>query len=186
MAEQSYISGRILPFKCIDRFEVNKPFWKKDSTLVNMRVNIPRRSFTAVVMLFRDDAKDSEKFVYPNIEDVKITIDGSTNQVFSGGSGGIGKTGMYRAARDFFLDHTEEVITPKQFFCDNKFALVSDLRVVNDKNVISGGKQILNTQDGISIEIEKKATSKNITCYMFVVSDGLINITDKTVTRVSK
>ena len=66
-------------------------------------------------MLFRDDAKDSEKFVYPNIEDVKITIDGSTNKVFSGGSGGIGKTGMCRAARDFFFDHTEEVITPEDF-----------------------------------------------------------------------
>ena len=60
------------------------------------------------------------------------------------------------------------------------------MRVVNDKNVISGGKQILNTQDGITIEIEKKATTKDLTCYMFVVSDGLINITDKTVTRVSK
>ena len=44
MAEQSYISGRTLPFEVIDRFEVNKAYWKKDSTLVNMRVNIPRRS----------------------------------------------------------------------------------------------------------------------------------------------
>ena len=61
-----------------------------------------------------------------------------------------------------------------------------DLRTVNDKNVIANGKQILNTQDGVSIEIEKKATSKDINCYMFVVLDGLINITDKTVSRVSK
>ena len=186
MAEQSYISGKTLPFKVIDRFEVDKAYWKKDSTLVNMQVNIPRRSLTAIIMLFRDDAKDSEKFFYPNIEDVKITIDGSTNKVFSGGSGGIGKTGMYKAARDFFLDHTEEVITPEDFYCKNHFALVLDLRVVNDHNVISGGKQILNTQDRISIEIEKKATAKDLTCYMFVVSDGLINITDKTVSRVSK
>ena len=117
---------------------------------------------------------------------MKLTIDGSTNQVFSGGSGGIGKTAMYRAAIDFFLDNTENTITQEEFFCDNKFSLVLDLRVVNDKNVISGGKQIFNTQDGISIEIEKKATGKDLTCYMFVVSDGLINITDKTVTHVSK
>ena len=74
MAKQSYISGRTVPFKVIDRFEVNKAFWKKDSTFVNMRVNIPRRSMTGIVMLFRDDVKDSEKFVYPNIEDVKLTI----------------------------------------------------------------------------------------------------------------
>ena len=128
MAEQSYISGRTIPFKCIDRFEVNKAFLKKDSTLVNMRVDIKRRSMCALVMLFRYDAKDSEKFVYPNIEDVKLTIDGSTNQVFSGGSGGITKTGMYRAARDFFLDNTENTITQQEFYCDNKFALVLDFR----------------------------------------------------------
>lgn len=68
MAEQSYISGRTVPFKCIDSFEVNKALWKKDGTLFNMRVNIPRRSMCAVVMLFWDDSKDSEKFVYPTLK----------------------------------------------------------------------------------------------------------------------
>ena len=62
-AEQSYLDGRTIPFKCIDRYETNKAGWKKDGTLVNMRVNISRRSMNVIVMLFRDDAKDSEKFV---------------------------------------------------------------------------------------------------------------------------
>ena len=134
MAEQSYISGRTIPFKNIDRFEINKVEWKKDTTLVNMRVNVPRRSLSAVVMLFRDDTTgDSEKFVYPNIEDVKLTIDRSTNQVYSGGTGGITKSGMYKTCRDFFLDHTEEVITPEDFYAGDKFALVLDLCSVPDK-----------------------------------------------------
>ena len=150
-----------------------------------MRVNVPRRSLTAVVTLFRDDTNnDSEKFVYPNIKNVKSTIDGSTNQVYSGGSGGVTKSGMYRACRDFFLDHTEEVITPEDFYTGNKFALVLDLRTVADKNVTANGKQIMNTQSGLSIEITKKATSKDITCYLYLVSDGLINIADKTVNKV--
>ena len=187
MAEQSYISGRTILFKNIDRFEVNKAEWKRDTTLVNMRVNVPRRSLMAVVMLFRDNTTDdSETFVYPNIEDVKLTIDGLTNQVYSGGSGGITKSGMYKAARDFFLDYTEQVITPVDFYTGNKFALVLDLRTVANKNVIANGKQIMNTQSGLSIEITKKATSKDITCYLYLISDGLINITNKTVTRVSK
>ena len=29
MAEQSYITGRTIPFKCVDRYEVNKAIWKK-------------------------------------------------------------------------------------------------------------------------------------------------------------
>ena len=40
-AEQSYVSGRTIPFKSIDRYETNKANWKKDTTLVNMGVNIP-------------------------------------------------------------------------------------------------------------------------------------------------
>ena len=186
MAEQSYISGRTIPFKCVDRYEVNKAVWGKSSKLVNMRVNISRRSMNAIVMLFRDDAKDSEKFVFPNLKDVKITIDGSTNTRYSGGSGGVTKTQMYEAARDFFLDNTENTITQEDFFCGNKFALVIDSRAVNDKNVIANGREIINTQEGASIEIEMTATSKDLTCYMFVVSDGIINILNKMVTRVSK
>ena len=51
-AEQSYVSVRTIPFKCIDRYEMNKADWKKDTILVNMRVNIPRRSMNAIIMLF--------------------------------------------------------------------------------------------------------------------------------------
>ena len=85
-AEQSYPDGRTIPFKCIDRYETNKADWKKETTLVNMRVNIPRRSMNAIVMLFRDDTKDSEKFVFPNLKDIKVSIDGTTNALYSGGA----------------------------------------------------------------------------------------------------
>ena len=77
-------------------------------------------------------------------------------------------------------------ITQEEFFCDNKFAAVIDMRTVNDKNVIAKSCEIINTQEGISIEIEKEATAKDLTCYMFLVSDGLINIQNKHVVKVSK
>ena len=186
LAEKSYISGRTIPFKCVDRYETNKADWKKDTTLVNMRVNIPRKSMNAIVMLFWDDAKDSEKFVYPKIKVIKATIDGTTNALYSGESGGLTKSGMYKAARDFFLDNDNNTVTPRQFFNGNMFAAVIDLRAVNDKNIIANGREIINTQDGVLIEIEKEATSKDLTCYMYVVSDGLVNIQDKNVVRVTK
>ena len=151
-----------------------------------MRVNIPRRSMNAIIMLFQDDAKDSEKYIHPNLKTVKATIDGSTNVLYSGGEGALTKVGMYEGARDFFLDNEQNTITQEQFFCDNKFALVIDLRTVSDKNVIANGREIINTQEGVVLEIEKSATTKDLTCYMFVISDALINIQDKIVTRVSK
>ena len=140
----------------------------------------------AIIMLFRDNAKDSEIFVYPNLKDIKVSIDGTTNALYSGGSGGLTKSGMYEAARDFFLDDDNNTITQEEFFCDNKFAAVIDMRTINVKNVIANGREIINTQERVSIEIEKTATSKDLTCYMFVVSDGLINIQNKHVVRVSK
>ena len=93
---------------------------------------------------------------------------------------------MYKAARDFFLDDENNTISQEEFFCDNKFAAVIDLRTINDENVIANGREIINTQEGVSNEIEKTATAKDLTCYMFVVSDGLINIQNKHVVRVSK
>ena len=140
----------------------------------------------AIIMLFRDDAKNNEKFVFPNLKDIKVSIDGTTNALYSGGSGGLTKSGMYEAARNFFLDDDNNTITQEEFFCDNKFADVIDMRTVNDKNVIANSREIINTQEGVSIEIEKEATAKDLTCYMFVVSDGLINIQNKHDVGVSK
>ena len=93
---------------------------------------------------------------------------------------------MYEAARNFFLDDENNTITLEEFFCDHKFAAVIDMRSVSDKYVIANGREIINTQEGVSIEIEKEATAKDLTGYMFVVSDGLINIENKHVTRVTK
>ena len=83
-------------------------------------------------------------------------------------------------------EDNNNTITQEEFLCNNKFAAAIDMRTVNDKNVIANGQEIINTQEGVSIEIEKEATAKDLTCYMFVVSDGLINIQNKHVVRVSK
>ena len=182
MAEQSYTSGTTWPYKFIENAETNKSDWIKSSTRVNMRVNLPRKSMNAVVMLFRDDAKDSEKFVYPNISKVEVAIEGVPNALHTHA---MEKYGMYEAARDFFLDYEFNTISPRAFFKD-KFALVLDMRTINDKYVWANGREILNSQAGVAIEITKEATTKDLTCYMFVVSDALVNIQNKNIITVSK
>ena len=167
MAEQSYPVGRTIPYKSIDRYKTNSANWKKDTTLVNLRVNIPKRSMNAIVVLFKDDA---EEFVFPKIKTIKVSIDETTNALYSGGEGGLTRSGMYDAARDFFLDNDDDTITQEEFFCDNRFAAVMDMRAVNEKNLLMSGREIINTQEGVMIEIEKETTAKDLTCFMYVVS----------------
>jgi hypothetical protein len=54
----------------------------------------------AIVMLFTNKTKtDSEEFVYPNIEKVRVTVEGVPNEVYSQG---IPKTRLYEEARRLF------------------------------------------------------------------------------------
>ena len=61
--------------------------WNKSSTLINETINLPRKSMKAVVLLFRNKTvTDSEEYVYPNIESIKVTIEGIPNSVYSQGT----------------------------------------------------------------------------------------------------
>ena len=58
--------------------------WVNSSTLVNKTIDLPRKSMKAVVLLFRNKTIiNSEEYVYPNIESVKVTIEGIPNSVYS-------------------------------------------------------------------------------------------------------
>ena len=79
---------------------MKKTEWSKDSTIINETINVPRRSMKAVVMLFTNKTKtDSEEYIYPNIEKVRVTIEGVPNAVYSQG---IPKTRLYEEARRLF------------------------------------------------------------------------------------
>ncbi|CAB3995951.1 Hypothetical predicted protein [Paramuricea clavata] len=133
-------------------------------------------SMKAIVMLFTNKTKtDSEEYIYPNIEKVRVTIEGVPNAVYSQG---IPKTRLYEEARRLF--GTDEIShqTLTGFFKDKKFALVIDLRTASDSNTYGNGAKIQNTQSGILVEITKKATTADVAWYLFVLSDGVIKITN--------
>jgi hypothetical protein len=55
----------------------------------------------AIVMLFTNKIKtDSKEYVYPNIEKVRVTVEGVPNAVYSQG---IPKTRLYEEARRLFI-----------------------------------------------------------------------------------
>ncbi|CAB4017789.1 Hypothetical predicted protein [Paramuricea clavata] len=173
-AEGLYGSERELSFEYATLMK--KMEWSKDSTIINETINVPRRSMKAIVMLFTNKTKtDSEEYIYPNIEKVRVTIEGVPNAVYSQG---IPKTRLYEEARRLF--GTDEIShqTLTGFFKDKKFALVIDLRTASDANTYGNGAKIQNTQSGILVEITKKATTADVACHLFVLSDGIIKITN--------
>ena len=80
-----YSSGRSLSSEHVTSVKALE--WSKDSTFINENVNLPRKPMKAIVMLFTNkNRKDSEQYVYPNIESVKITIQGVPNSVLPQGN----------------------------------------------------------------------------------------------------
>jgi hypothetical protein len=77
--ESQYNAGRKLSFEHV--ILMKKTEWSKDSTIINETINEPRRSMKAIVILFTNKTKtDSEEYVYPNIEKVRVTVEGVPTQ----------------------------------------------------------------------------------------------------------
>ena len=178
----NYSQGRSLSFNHVTLMKTVE--WDKDATLHNETINIPRKSMKAVVLLFRNKTvTDSEEFVYPNITEVKISVEGVPNSIYSQG---MPKSRFFEEAFRIFhcgYESCESVMSLEKFYKD-AFALCIDLRTINDDFVYGDGKKLVNTQSGILLEIKKKAITANVKCHIFVLSDGLLNIVNKDLSSI--
>ena len=162
---EKYSIGRSLSYEHITLMKT--VVWAAASTLMNENINIPRKSMKAIVLLsIKQSRVDSEEYIYPNITEMKLIIEGVPNSVYCQG---IPSNRFYgeKEGKDQFM-------TVEKFYKD-KLALVIDLRSHEKVNKTAHGKKIVNTQNGVSLEINKKAHTGNINCNIFVVSDGLVN-----------
>ena len=156
--------------------------WKKDSTLEVVDINIPRKSLKALVLLFTEPEKDdSEYFPFPNLEKVSVTVEGNPNDLYSEG---LAKRDMFYEAQRFFGNGLQTSFVSLEKYYVDKFACVLDFRTVDDENIFGSGRNIIGTQAGILLEIEKKATSKNLSCHVFVIADGIIDVVENRVQKL--
>ena len=147
-----YSSDRSLSYEHVTLMKAT--VWTAASTLINENINIPKKSMKAVVLLFTKTSRsDSEEFIYPNITKVKVTIEGAPTEVYSQG---IPKERFYDEAKRLLGNKMEkdEFMKPQKFYKD-KFALVIDLRSNEEMQKTGHGKKIVNTQNGILLEINK-------------------------------
>ena len=173
----TYNTGRSFPYNYSTL--LRSPMWSKNSTYEAIDINIPRKSMKAVVLLFTEkDAGDSEHFPFPNLTNIKVTVEGHPNDIYSSG---LNKRKMYRqAVRFFHNDNCEKYLgttcVSMRDYYTNKFACVIDFRTVDDDTVSGSGRKLIGTQAGILLEIEKEATTSDLFCHIFVIADGTIDI----------
>ena len=175
-ARSAYLSGKEFAY---DHVQLGKtiPFQKGSDTLLNIKVNAQRRSMKAILVLFMEPyatgARDSEKYVFPDLTKVRVTINGLPNMVYNEG---IVTTDLWEEARRFFVKETE-YMNLKLFSAGDKFGLLIDLRSMAERTMHGSGKRLVTTTDGVQLELERKAAgSGNINCRVFVISDAQFNI----------
>ena len=144
--------------------------WPANSTLHNIHINPSRQSLRAIVCLFKTDTVNNESFEYPNIEHVKITSDGMVGALYNQG---IPKDKLFVEAKRFFGN---KGVTETTFYLGNQFALVIDLRTTSDQNLFGNGKEMSKTkkESKVSLQIKKKPTTKDVTYYVYLISDGFV------------
>lgn len=150
---------------------------KTTDSVINQHVNVPRRSLSGILMLFVDPyavgQRDSEKFVNPDITKIEVNIDGMPNKLYSKGMLQTDTWGS--VIRRYGLSDN---ITLEGFYSD-KYAVWIDLRTFHDNNSHGAGLQLNSTKDGVRLTITRKVSTgvaANITCYMYIVGDALLEI----------
>ena len=97
-------------------------FIKETASRLNIKVDAQRRSLKGILLLFVEPftagARDSEKYIFPEITKVSVTIIGSPNMLYNEG---IKRQDMWAEASRFFVKGKSKTkhMTLKKFYTDN-------------------------------------------------------------------
>ena len=163
--------------------EISKP----NDSVINEHINVPRRSMSGILCLFNDEitagTRDSEKFVNPAMLSVAININGMPNKLYSKN---MIKTDFYESMMKRMEPLGGDIIFPSNFYTDGaKFGLWIDLRTFPDEEIHGGGFTLDSTSDGVKLEIRRKVGgSGKVTCYIYIVSDAIVEIMNSSLDKV--
>ena len=178
-AFRAYTSGKEFAYEHIQRDEV-VTFSKGTDTRLNLRVNPQRRSLKGILLLFvephTDGARQSEAYFNPDLTKVSVTVNGSPNRLYNNVLEGID---VWEEVKRFFLKAKNKTqhMNATKFYTEKKFGLMIDLRSMADHSMHGSGTRLVNTKDGVQLELERKASgSGNVDCHIYVISDAQMNI----------
>ena len=177
----TYASGKEFAYDLVMREKV-VPITLSSDTHLNLRVNPQRRSLKGILLLFINPftagARDTEQFFNPDITKVKVTVNGVPNRVCNEGLNG---SDMWQELTRHFKPSTNgrPNMTLAKYLTSNKFGLWIDLRSMVDTTMHGNGQRLVNAQDGVQLEIDRKAStsgSGTTNCHIFTISDAQMNI----------
>ena len=178
-ARSVYSTGKEFLYDHVQRPEIVS-FPSGLGTRFNIKVNPQRRSLKAILLLFVEPyapgARDSEKYFNPDLSKVSVTVNGSPNMLYNRGIEG---KDIWAEASRFFVktkNKTQHMNLTK-FYTDDKFGLLIDLRSMADQALHGSGARLVNTKDGVQLELERTFSgSTAVNCHVFVISDSQINM----------
>ena len=178
-AASTYSSGKEFAYDLVMRERV-VPITRDSDTHLTIRVNPQRRSLKGLLLLFINPytagARDSEHYFNPDITKVKVTVNGVPSRVYNEGISG---KDMWNELTRHFKPHNggSPNMTLTKYLTANKFGLWIDLRSMADTTMHGNGQRMVNTQDGVQLEIDRKASGSGTTnCHIFTISDSAAGI----------
>ena len=97
-----------------------------------------------VLLCLPGNPTDSEEFYNAEAQKVKVTIKGNPNSVYSQG---LARSEIYNEAKRFFgtMSDTCNDNLPTRDFYKDKYAIIIDLRTVDDETVVGSGRRLVGT-----------------------------------------
>ena len=175
-AKSVYTSGKEFAYDHVSRAKV-VPIVKGTETIINIKVDTQRRSMKGILLLFVEPytagTRDSEKYIFPDLKKIGVTINGSPNMLYNNG---IETRDIWSEVSRFFMKekYKPQHMTLEKFYTKNKFGLLVDLRSMASQEMHGSGTGLGNTTDGVQLE-----SSGTVNCHVFVISDSQFNIIDK-------
>jgi len=174
-----YNSGKSVPYEYV-HYPMFKTLKKDTDTHINIKVDTQRLSLKAIILLFEEPynpgARDSEKFIFPNITKVNVSVNGRPNMLYDSG---LEARDLWEQAYRLFGKEKgkPQNMDMKKFYTGNKFGLVIDMRTTRDQTMHGSGKRIVGSNEGVQLEIERKTEgSEKMKCHIYVVSDAQFDI----------
>ena len=181
-AASIYDSGKEFAYDHVVRNEV-VTFAKGIDTRINIKVNQERRSMKGILLLFVEPyvagTRDSEKYIFPDLKKINVTINGSPNMLYNNG---IETRDIWSEVSRFYMKEEQKPqhMTMKKFYTNNKFGLLIDLRPMESQKMHGNGTRFLNTTSGIQLAIERDAKgSGQVNCHVYIISDAQFNIMNR-------
>ena len=180
-ATNIYLHGKDFAYDLVKRAKVIT-FAKGTQANLDIHLNRQRRSLKAILLLFIEPyaagARDSEKYFNPDITKVHVTINGVPNRIYNTC---IHDKYMWKEISRFFgIKGVRSNMNLPKYITDSKFGLLIDLRSMADTSLHGNGVRLVNTQEGVQLEIERETSgSGNVHCHFYPISDAQMSIGDR-------